>query len=33
MKIEIIKEDINFGGIVSEINIIEDLTHQWSDRF
>ena len=25
MKIEIIKEDINFGGIVSEINITEDL--------
>ena len=25
MKIEIIKEDINFGGIVSEIDITEDL--------
>ena len=25
MKIEIIKEDINFGGIVSEINITQDL--------
>ena len=27
MKIEIIKEDINFGGIVSEINITEDLNN------
>ena len=28
MKIEIIKKNINFGGIVSEINITQDLNNE-----
>ena len=38
MKIEIIKKNINFGGIVSEINITQDLNNEiinelyWYDK-
>ena len=28
MKIELIKKNINFGGIVTEINITEDLNNE-----